>query len=94
MPTKARTSPRTTNTPIDVLMIKNTVEFAVRGGIPYAIDFMNAAPDADLYSVGQENFDWVLRAVSDMLIDRALNPKPLELTGNWPERMKGAAVKV
>ncbi|MGZ4809160.1 MAG: ATP-grasp domain-containing protein, partial [Thermoanaerobaculia bacterium] len=25
----------------------NTVEFAIRDGIPYAIDFMNAAPDAD-----------------------------------------------
>ena len=26
----------------------NTVEFAVRDGVPYAIDFMNAAPDADV----------------------------------------------
>ena len=26
----------------------NTVEFAVEDGIPYAIDFMNPAPDADL----------------------------------------------
>ena len=26
----------------------NTVEFAVENGIPYAIDFMNPAPDADL----------------------------------------------
>ena len=25
----------------------NTVEFAIRDGIPYAIDFMNCAPDAD-----------------------------------------------
>ncbi|MEM6338033.1 MAG: hypothetical protein AAF752_15785, partial [Bacteroidota bacterium] len=33
----------------------NTVEFAVRDGIPYAIDFMNPAPDADFHSVGQEN---------------------------------------
>ena len=34
----------------------NTVEFAVEGGVPYAIDFMNPAPDADLHSVGEENF--------------------------------------
>ena len=34
----------------------NTVEFAVEAGIPYAIDFMNPAPDADLHSVGQDNF--------------------------------------
>ncbi len=72
----------------------NTIEFALRDGVPYAIDFMNPAPDCDLFSVGRENFDWVLKTVSDMLIDRALNPRPIELTGNWPEKVRGAAVKV
>ncbi len=38
----------------------NTVEFAVEDGVPYAIDFMNPAPDADLHSVGRENFDWIV----------------------------------
>jgi hypothetical protein len=38
----------------------NTVEFAVRDGIPYAIDFGNPAPDADVNSVGEENFEWVV----------------------------------
>ena len=38
----------------------NTVEFAVEDGIPYAIDFMNPAPDAGLESVGPENFDWIV----------------------------------
>ncbi len=71
----------------------NTIEFALRDGIPYAIDFMNPAPDWDLFSIGQDNFDWILKAVGDMLIDRAENPRPVELAGNWPERMKGAAVK-
>jgi len=55
---------------------------------------MNPAPDCDLFSIGQDNFDWILRTVADMLIDRAQNPRPIELTGNWPERMKGTAVKV
>ena len=72
----------------------NTIEFALRDGIPYAIDFMNPAPDCDLFSVGQENFDWILKTVADMLIDRAINPRPIELTGNWPEKMKGAIAKV
>jgi hypothetical protein len=49
----------------------NTVEFAVENGIPYAIDFMNPAPDADLNSVGAANFEWILRAVADMAIARA-----------------------
>ena len=40
----------------------NTVEFAVEDGIPYAIDFMNPAPDAGLESVGPENFRWIVDA--------------------------------
>ena len=51
----------------------NTVEFAVRDGVPYAIDFLNPAPDADLYSVGQDNFDWIVQAVAEMAIERALS---------------------
>ena len=49
----------------------NTVEFAVENGIPYAIDFMNPAPDADLHSVGQSNFDWIVREVADLAISKA-----------------------
>jgi hypothetical protein len=49
----------------------NTVEFAVEDGVPYAIDFMNPAPDADLHSVGQENFDWIIREVADLAIAKA-----------------------
>jgi glutathione synthase/RimK-type ligase-like ATP-grasp enzyme len=49
----------------------NTVEFAVENGIPYAIDFMNPVPDADLNSVGEANFAWIVRAVADMAIAKA-----------------------
>ena len=49
----------------------NTVEFAVENGIPYAIDFMNPAPDADLNSVGAANFEWIVREVADMAIAKA-----------------------
>ena len=49
----------------------NTVEFAVEEGVPYAIDFMNPAPDADFYSVGQENFHWIVEAVARLAIEKA-----------------------
>jgi hypothetical protein len=49
----------------------NTVEFAVRDGVPIAIDFCNPAPDADINSVGQANFDWVIEAAANMAIERA-----------------------
>src|SRR5262245_21418034 len=48
-----------------------TLEFAVRDGIPYAIDFLNPAPDAALESVGPENFAWVVETAAKWLIERA-----------------------
>ena len=65
----------------------NTVEFAVRGGIPYAIDFMNCAPDSDRDSVGEANFDWIVRNMAEVLIEIATGDRKLELTGNWPDVM-------
>ena len=62
----------------------NTVEFAVRDGVPYAIDFMNPAPDADKHSVGEANFAWVADTMARVLIERARHPRPLETTGAWP----------
>lgn len=54
----------------------NTVEFAVAGGVPYAIDFCNPAPDADRASVGEENFAWVVAAAARMLVARARAHQP------------------
>ena len=64
----------------------NTVEFAIREGVPIAIDFMNPAPDCDSFSVGEENFRWVVKNAAELLIDRALRPRPLETTGLWTKR--------
>jgi hypothetical protein len=49
----------------------NTVEFAVENGVPYAIDFLNPAPDADYHSVGQENFSWIVDAMANLAIEEA-----------------------
>jgi hypothetical protein len=48
----------------------NTVEFAIKDGVPYAIDFMNPAPDADLHSVGEFYHNWVTKAVTDLVFKR------------------------
>jgi glutathione synthase/RimK-type ligase-like ATP-grasp enzyme len=61
----------------------NTVEFAVRDGIPIAIDFCNPAPDADKASVGEENFDWVVEAAANMAIRRAQNHKEGQNNLTW-----------
>ncbi len=50
----------------------NTVELAFRGDIPYAIDFCNPAPDADINSVGAENFEWVVETAANFAIEKAV----------------------
>jgi hypothetical protein len=79
----------------------NTVEFAIKDGIPYAIDFMNPAPDAELVSVGEFYHNWVTNAVTDLVFkrleetreqpryrwDALLNPEPT----NQPLRATAAA---
>lgn len=59
----------------------NTVEFAVKEGIPYAIDYMNPAPDCDINSVTPANFEWVVESVARFAIDCALEGRTL-FTGN------------
>ncbi|MFY8091428.1 MAG: ATP-grasp domain-containing protein [Chitinophagaceae bacterium] len=49
----------------------NTVELAVRDGVPYAIDFCNPAPDAERTSVGEENFAWVVETAANYAIEKA-----------------------
>jgi len=51
----------------------NSVEYAVRNGIAYAIDFFNPVPDADLLNVGLNNFNWVVEKISDFAIKKAQN---------------------
>lgn len=67
----------------------NTVEFAVQDGIPYAIDFLNPAPDADIHSVGQANFEWVVENVAQLAIDRALNGQPASADLRWKTFLNG-----
>ena len=53
----------------------NTVEFAIKDNIPYAIDFMNPAPDAELISVGEFYHNWVTNAVTEMVFKRLEQPR-------------------
>lgn len=48
----------------------NTVEFAIKDGTPYAIDFMNPAPDAELASVGEYNHNWIVENMTELVFKR------------------------
>ncbi len=67
----------------------NTVEFAVQDGIPYAIDFLNPAPDADYNSVGPANFEWIVNAVARMAIEKALSDENPARELRWSAFLKG-----
>lgn len=46
----------------------NSIEFAICDGVPYAIDFMNPAPDMDIYSLTPRYFEWVVKKMADLTI--------------------------
>lgn len=53
----------------------NTIEMAVSQGVPYAIDFYNPAPDADVHVIGDDNFEWVVATSAKYLIEKATSHK-------------------
>lgn len=72
----------------------NTVELAVRDGIPYAIDFCNPAPDADLFSVGEENFEWVVNTAASYAIEKAQSFVPGKDNLTWGKYIHKSANKI
>jgi glutathione synthase/RimK-type ligase-like ATP-grasp enzyme len=71
----------------------NTVEFAVENGVPYAIDFMNPAPDADVHSVGQENFEWVVNAIAELAVKKALSDEDPARELRWAAFLAGSGAE-
>ncbi|MFN4315141.1 MAG: RimK family alpha-L-glutamate ligase [Chitinophagaceae bacterium] len=71
----------------------NTVELAVRDGVPYAIDFCNPAPDAERTSVGEENFEWVVETAANYAIERALANDGQTDPLTWGEYVRRSANK-
>ena len=61
----------------------NSLEWAVRDGVPYAIDFMNPAPDMDIYSLTPTYFEWVVEHMADLVIRLAREPRPQARELRW-----------
>jgi len=61
----------------------NTVELAVRDGVPIFIDTASGLPDADSASIGEESFEWIVRATAAFLVETAREKKrPLQWNAN------------
>lgn len=50
----------------------SAIEFGIRNGIPVAINLSDTSPDADLYSIGPDNFEWLVEAVTNLAIEKAM----------------------
>ncbi|MBA2678985.1 MAG: hypothetical protein H0U76_11400, partial [Ktedonobacteraceae bacterium] len=61
----------------------NSLEWAIRDGVPYAIDFMNPAPDMDINSLTPFYFEWVVKHMADLAIRLAKNPRPQKNNLRW-----------
>lgn len=71
----------------------NTVELALRDGVPYAIDFCNPAPDAERTSVGEDNFNWVVETAATYAIEKAMEHEPGRDNLTWGEYVKRGTTK-
>ena len=63
----------------------NTIEFAVRDGVPYAIDFLNPAPDFERDRITPHYFDVVVDRMSALVIDRAIHGDVRQSWPRWAE---------
>jgi hypothetical protein len=61
----------------------NSVEWAVREGTPYAIDFLNPAPDLDVNSLTPHYFSWAVEHMADMVVKMAIAPRPQRKELRW-----------
>ena len=71
----------------------NTVELALRDGVPYAIDFCNPAPDAEITSVGKENFEWVVENAAAFAIEKATEQEDGKDNLTWGEYIQRSSAK-
>jgi hypothetical protein len=63
----------------------NTIEFAVKDGTPYAIDFLNPAPDFERDRITEFYFEMVVQRMAELVIDRALHGRPQQTWPSWAD---------
>lgn len=65
----------------------NTIEFAMRDGVPYAIDYLNPAPDFERARITEFYFSHIFEKMTSLVIDRALNNDPSQCWPRWEEML-------
>jgi hypothetical protein len=65
----------------------NTIEFAIEQDVPYAIDFLNPAPDFERDRITDFYFRHVVERMAQLVVDRALNGHPSQSWPRWEEML-------
>lgn len=65
----------------------NTIEFAIQDGVPYAIDFLNPAPDFERDRITAFYFNHVVDRMARLVVDRALHGSPANPWPRWEEML-------
>ncbi len=65
----------------------NTIEFAIADDVPYAIDYLNPAPDFERDRITPFYFSHVVEKMARLVVDRALNGHPAQSWPRWEEML-------
>ncbi len=65
----------------------NTIEFAIQDDVPYAIDYLNPAPDFERERITDFYFRHVVEKMAHLVVDRALNGQPSQSWPRWEEML-------
>jgi len=65
----------------------NTIEFAIQDDVPYAIDYLNPAPDFERERITDFYFRHVVEKMAQLVVDRALNGQPSQSWPRWEEML-------
>ena len=65
----------------------NTIEFAIKDQVPYAIDYLNPAPDFERDRITDFYFHHVVEKMAQLVLDRALNGHPSQCWPRWEEML-------
>ena len=65
----------------------NAIDFAIRDGVPYAIELLNPVPRIDKEFMRDEDYSWILETSADLLINAAKEK-------NFTDKTKAEKIKI
>ncbi len=70
---------------------QNSVEFAIKDGVPYAIDFTNPAPDMYPHHILADNYEWCLEKMTELCVSAAREGRKNDTGHAWQRYLEKKA---